>query len=113
MSGCPSQVRIGVQTFDIVFRTRDKDGMLSDSTLGYALDQQSLIVIDSTLNESKKKVTLFHELMHATRMVFASPVEPGPKDDFDVWEHHFIATWENSLLMVLKDNPELRDWLLS
>lgn len=110
---CPSQVRIGVQTFDIVFRERDKDGMLSETILGYTLDQQSLIVVDSTLNEGKKRVTLFHEIMHATRMVFASPVEPRSKDDFGVWEHHFIAIWENSLLMVLKDNKELTDWLLS
>jgi Zn-dependent peptidase ImmA (M78 family) len=109
----PSKVRIGVQTFDIVFRTRDKDGMLSDSVMGYTLDQQSLIVIDSTLAEGKQKSTLFHELMHATRMVFGSNVVPRRKDDADVWEHYFIAVWENSLLLVLRDNKDVSDWLLS
>ncbi len=109
----PTKVRIGVQTFDIVFRTRDKDGMLSESTLGYTLDQQSLIVIDAAMEPGKQKVTLLHEIMHATRMVFASPVNPKPKDEFDVWEHHFISIWENSLLMVLRDNKNVTDWLLS
>ena len=36
----PTRVYLGVQVFDIQFRERDKDGMLTDSTLGYTLDQQ-------------------------------------------------------------------------
>jgi len=32
--------------------------------------------------------------------------------EYEEWEHHFISLWENSVLMVLKENPELTKWLL-
>lgn len=111
----PTRVYLGVQVFDIQFRERDKDGMLTDSTLGYTLDQQSLIVIDSTLSISKQRVTLFHEIMHATYMVFGNVIgHPNSKAATDVWEHHFIGVWENSLLMVLTDsrNKDVASWVL-
>lgn len=110
----PTEVYLGIQVFDIQFRDRNKDGMLSDeSTLGYTLDQQSLIVIDSTLAVSKQRVTLMHELMHAAYMVFGGPTHPDTKATVETWEHHFIGVWENSILMMLTDprNKELTDWL--
>jgi len=32
--------------------------------------------------------------------------------EYEEWEHHFISVWENPILMVLKENPELTQWLL-
>jgi hypothetical protein len=49
--------------------------------------------------------------MHAARFIFENE-KPKKTADFDELEHHFIALWENSLLMVLRDNPELTEWLL-
>jgi hypothetical protein len=36
---------------------------------------------------------------------------PNKDDDFEAWEHYFIAMYETGLLSVLKDNPKLVEWL--
>jgi hypothetical protein len=107
----PKKARIGTHVFSIVERTKDTDGMLNDDTCGYTLEQQNLIVIDASMPLSKKKLTLFHELLHATRMVFDSSYQPGKNDSFDVWEHYFIGIWEEALLLLFRDNPTLMKWL--
>ncbi len=108
----PSSVKIGTQVFDIVLRDRKSDGMLNDATFGYTLDIENLIVIDSTLKLSKQRITLLHEILHAIHAVFDTSVKPTKKDDFDVWEHYFIGVYEEALLLVLRDNPELIKYLL-
>ena len=111
--GIPSRVRVGSQWFDIIERSRRDDGMLNDSTYGYTLDQENLIVIDSDISASRKKLTLWHELMHASRNVYDTSVIPKKSDSFEVWEHYFIGVWEESLLVLLRDNPKLLEYLLS
>lgn len=108
----PSSVKIGTQVFDIVLRDRKNDGMLSDATFGYTLDTENLIVIDSSLKLSKQRITLLHEILHAIHAVFDTSVKPSKKDDFDVWEHYFIGIYEEALLLVMRDNPELIKYLL-
>jgi hypothetical protein len=108
----PSSVKIGTQVFDIVLRDRKSDGMLNDATFGYTLDTENLIVIDSSLKLSKQRITLLHEILHAIHAVFDTSVKPTKKDDFDVWEHYFIGVYEEALLLVLRDNPELIKYLL-
>ncbi len=109
----PNQVKIGPQIFNIVERLKSDDGMLNDDTFGYTLDLSNLIVIDQDLHVTKKQVTLLHEIMHACRMVFEGPSKPSKSDDADVWEHHFIGIWESSLLLVLRENPDIVKWLVS
>lgn len=111
MVDVPKKIVIGVQIFDIIQRTQKEDGMLNDGSYGYTLDTQNLIVIDSGMHITKKKVTLMHEVLHAARMVFEGPVKPKKTDDFEAWEHYFIGVWENSLIFVIRDNPELIAWL--
>jgi hypothetical protein len=108
----PKQVTIGTQTWDIVERTRNKDGMLSEDSYGYTLHKENLIVIDSMISESRKKQTLFHELLHAMRFTSGSPTLPRKGDDVDIWEHYFIAIYEDGVILMLKNNPEVRDYLL-
>ena len=108
---CPKSVRVGVQTFQIVETDPKDDTLLTEGNSGYCQDARNIIVIDKNLHESKKKVTLFHEIMHATRFTFEN-TRPNYKTDYEEWEHHFISVWENSMLMVLKDNPKLTKWLL-
>ncbi len=108
----PKSVKIGTQVFDIVLRDRKSDGMLNDATFGYTLDTENLIVIDSSLKLSKQRITLLHEILHAIHAVFDTSVKPTKKDDFDVWEHYFIGVYEEALLLVLRDNPELIKYLL-
>lgn len=108
----PKKIKVGIQYFTVVQRKKDDDGMMNDGSYGYTLDGQNLIVIDSEMPESKKKVTLFHEVMHAARMTWENQTKPGPKASFEDWEHYFIGIWETSLLMVLRDNTEFLKWLL-
>lgn len=108
---CPNTVKIGVQIYDIIQHRLTDDPLLAEGNYGYTQDTRNIIVIDEALHESKKKVTVFHEIMHAARFVFENE-KPKKGTDYEDMEHHFIALWENSLLMVLKDNPQLTEWLL-
>jgi hypothetical protein len=109
----PREVKIGAQVFKVLERTRKEDGMLADGNYGYTLDEQNLIVIDASMHISKKRVTLLHEVLHAARMIWESPVKPKKSDEFETWEHYFIGIYETAILLVLKDNKELVEWLQS
>jgi len=108
----PAQIKIGTQVFDVILRDRKDDGMLNDSTFGYTLGAENLIVIDSSLKFSKQRTTLIHEIFHAIYSVFDNSVKPTKKDDFEIWEHYFIGLYEEPIIMVLKDNPELLVYIL-
>jgi hypothetical protein len=96
--------------WDIVQHHSKADPLLTEGNYGYTQDFRNIIVIDANLNESKKKITVFHEIMHAARMTFVT--DAPKKADYESWEHHFIGIWENSMLMILRDNPKLTEWLL-
>jgi Zn-dependent peptidase ImmA (M78 family) len=106
------KVKIVSQNYKILFRSKSEDGMLSDGTVGYTLDQNNIIVIDADVAEDKQKVTVLHELLHAIRFINDGMPKPTAKDEFDSWEHFFINLYENNILAILKDNKNLRDWLL-
>lgn len=106
----PSKVRIGSQTFKIEFRDPKADGMLNDDNYGYTLDLGNLIVVANNLSLSKQQVTLLHEILHAMRMIFENGM-PKKKAEFEEWEHYFIGVYENAFLMLIRDNPELIEWL--
>jgi hypothetical protein len=106
-----SSVKIGPQTFRVEFRLSSDDGMLNDDTYGYTLDQGNLIVIAGDISEDKQRVTLLHEVLHAARMVFEGATTPKDKAEHSEWEHHFIGIYENALLMIFQDNPDLIGWL--
>ncbi len=108
----PKEVKIGPQTFKIEFRDPQTDGMLNDNNYGYTLDLGNLIVIANNLSLSKQQVTLMHEILHAMRMIFENGM-PKKKADFDEWEHFFIGVYENSFLMLMRDNPELMEWFVN
>lgn len=110
-TACPNSVKIGFQEYLIVQHDVKADPLLTEGNYGYTQDARNIIVIDQDLHESKKKVTVFHEVMHAARFIFVNE-KPKKTADYEELEHHFIALWENSLLMVLRDNPQLTDWLL-
>jgi hypothetical protein len=107
----PKKIKVGSQFFDVVERTRHKDGMLNDSSYGYTLETENLIVVDVELAPSRKKVTLLHELMHAMIGTFDTSVRPQKNADFQALEHYFIGILEDPLLMLVQDNPDLLDWL--
>jgi hypothetical protein len=106
-------VKIGPQTFTVDFRKTHVDGLLNENNYGYTLDQGNLIVISADISESKQKVTLVHEMLHASRMIFEGTSVPKKKADYDEWEHHFVSIFENAFLLIIQDNPELVAWLSS
>jgi hypothetical protein len=108
----PASIKVGTQVFNVIERSPDIDGMLSDGTYGYTLDEKNLIVISSDIHKTKKQITLLHEILHACRMVFDNSLKPKKSDDFEVWEHYFIGTVEHSLLLVFSQNKGLVEWLL-
>jgi len=108
----PSRLKIGAQIFKVEERSVKQDGTLNDNSYGYTLDQGNLIVIDANIAFSKKQQTLLHEVIHALGMVHAAGMkQPGGKDEYEVWEHHFIGIWESPMLLFIKDNPEVIAWL--
>ena len=106
-------VKVGPQKFDIIQRDPKEDGMLNDGAYGYTLDGKNVIVLSSDLSNGKEKVTMLHEILHAVRMSNDGMPRPSKEDDFEAWEHYFIAMYETGLLAVLKDNPKLVEWLLN
>jgi hypothetical protein len=108
----PTSVKIGPQIFNIEYRSTSLDGMLNDGSHGYTLDQGNLIVISNDLSINKQKIVVVHEVLHAARMVFENNT-PEKEADFDKWEHYFIGIYENFLIMFMRDNPEIIDWLMT
>lgn len=100
-----------MQVYEILEINQQDDPLLTEGNHGYTQDARNVIVVDKALHESKKRVTVWHEILHATRFTFETS-RPRRQAEYEEWEHHFIGLWENSLLMVLKDNPELTKWLL-
>ena len=96
--------------WDIVELKPQDDSMLTDGSYGYTDDNRNIIVLNVNQPQTKKKVTVFHELLHAARFTFDTG--QVKKRTYEEWEHHFIGVWENSMLMILRDNPELTKWLL-
>lgn len=107
----PEQVKVGHQTYQIIYRKRSEDGMLSDGNYGYILDDSNSIIIDADSPINKQQTTLWHEIFHAARMVFDTGARPAAEAEFEDTEHYFIGLWEAPLLIVIKDNPELVLWL--
>jgi len=105
-------IKVGPQRFDVVERNQNEDGMLNDGAYGYTLDASNKIVLASGMGNGKQQITLLHEVLHAVRMNFDGMPRPSKDDDFETWEHYFIAMYETGLLAVLKDNPKLVEWLI-
>lgn len=107
----PTEVKIGTQVFRVVTRDSKEDGMLNDGSYGYTMDASSLIVIDASISKAKQRTTFVHEMLHAIQMTFGGATKPGKDAEFEEWEHYFIGAYEESLLIVLKENPEVAKYL--
>ena len=108
----PKKIKIGPQSWTVVERLRDADGMLDEGSYGYTLPNSNIIVLDVSLPMSKKRAVMIHELMHAIRLQYDPAPKPGKEAEVDEWEHFFIGVWDNGLLGVLRDNPRLVEWLV-
>lgn len=107
----PTSVKIGPQSFKIEFRDPAKDGMLNDGSHGYTLEAGNLIVVSKGIDITKQRVTLMHEMLHACKFVFDTFAPKKDIIDPDDIEHLYISIYENAILMLMQDNPEIVDWL--
>ena len=108
----PTKIKVGSQTWQVMEKTRKSDLSLSEDSFGYTLPRENLIILDSSMSESRKRQTLLHEILHAIKFSFGSPVTPKKTDEPEIWEHYYIAMYEEGLLLVLRDNPGLLAYLL-
>ena len=104
----PSSVRIGSQLWEISEQKRKHS---SDGHYGFTQQKDNTIVIDAELSVSMKRVTLFHELLHAVRITFGGSFVPGKGTSYEDWEHYFIGLYEEPVVMLLRDNPDLLAFL--
>lgn len=115
----PTKVKIGAQDWTIIERDRADDGFIADDAYGYTLQKTNVIILDKHCPPSRKRQTLFHELFHAIRFSNGSSgIKPDmenilPNEVIATWEHYFIAMYEDTMLLVLRDNPAVADYLLS
>jgi hypothetical protein len=115
----PTKIKIGAQDWTVIERSRDDDGLINDDSYGYTLQKSNIIVLDKHCPPSRKRQTLFHELFHAIRFSNGSSgIKPNLEDVqsdelIGIWEHYFIAMYEDTLLLVLRENPAVSDYLLS
>lgn len=112
MSKLPVTIKVGTQDWTIVEHTSKEDGMLYEDNYGYTLERRNMIVIDKDASDSRKKQVLVHEILHAIRFTFFTGNKMAPKLSFEDTEHYFIGMYEETLLMVLQDNPPLVEYLL-
>ena len=103
---------MGTQDWTIVEHTSKEDGMLYEDNYGYTLERRNMIVIDKDASDSRKKQVLVHEILHAIRFTFFTGNKMASKLSFEDTEHYFIGMYEETLLMVLQDNPLLVEYLL-
>ncbi len=115
----PTKIKIGAQDWTIIERDRADDGFIADDAYGYTLQKTNVIVLDKHCPPSRKRQTLFHELFHAIRYSNGSSgIKPDmeniqPDEIILTWEHYFIAMYEDTMLLVLRENPAVSDYLLS
>lgn len=109
----PATIKIGTQVWTIVEHTSKEDGMLYEDNYGYTLERRNMIVLDKDASDTRKQQVLMHEILHAIRFTFFTGNKMAPKLNFEDTEHYFIGMYEETLLMVLKDNPDLLKYLLS
>ncbi len=109
----PSTIKIGSQNWEIVEHKRKHNSDFQDGTYGYTIDRDNTIVLDMEMPLSMKRVTLFHELLHAIRFIYGGSFKPGKATTYEEWEHYFIGIYEEPVVTILQENPELTAFLLS
>ncbi|CAB4128900.1 IrrE N-terminal-like domain containing protein [uncultured Caudovirales phage] len=107
----PKTIKLGTQDWTIVEHTSKEDGMLYEDNYGYTLERRNMIVVDKDASDTRKRQVVMHEILHAIRFTFFTGNKMASKLSFEDTEHYFIGMYEETLLMVLKDNPELVAYL--
>jgi len=109
----PKSVKIGTQIWDITEQKRKHNSDFAEGVYGFTIDKDNTIVLDADMSRSVRRVTLFHEVMHAIRFTFGGSHKPHKSTSYDDWEHYWIGLMEEPMLLVLRENPDLLNYLLT
>lgn len=111
----PSKIKIGSQVYDIYERNVREDVSLADAH-AYTYTDGGFIVIDKSMSNQLKRRYLMHELLHALVFVFGQD-DKSSKDErtdtLDNLEHWFIYLVQEPLVLLMRDNPKLVEYLVS
>ena len=108
----PKSIKIGTQVWEVSEQKRKHNSDFHEGTYGYTIDKDNTIVLDVEMPVSRKRTTLLHELLHAIRFTYGGVTTPSKSSNFADWEHYFIGLYEEPLITVLQENPDLADFLL-
>lgn len=106
----PTSVKIGSQIWEVSVQKRKHSA--EPENYGWTSSKDNTIVLDAELPESVMRITLFHELLHAIRFTFGGSFKPSKSTEFHEWEHYWIGIYEEPVVMMLRDNPDLVVYLL-
>jgi len=106
----PKEIKVGSQNYKIVERSETSDGMLGEA-YAYTLKAGNLIVMRSDMPIERKRSVLVHELLHALIFTYSRSERKENDSSFDEWEHYFIGILEEPFTLLLRDNPELVEFL--
>jgi Zn-dependent peptidase ImmA (M78 family) len=109
----PKSVKIGTQIWDITEQKRKHNSDFAEGVYGFTIDKDNTIVLDADMSRSVRRVTLFHEVMHAIRFTFGGSHKPHKSTSYEDWEHYWIGLMEEPMLLVLRENPDLLNYLLT
>lgn len=106
----PKSVVVGAQTYQIIERPESQDGMLGEA-YAYTLVESNLIVMRQNLPLERKRSILIHEILHAVIFTYGRSDRVEKNESFDDWEHHFVVLVQEPMLLLLRQNPELVEFL--
>lgn len=112
-SSIPKIVMIGTQAYEIVEHKRKHDSELTDGSYGYTIDRDNTIVIDGEMPIGMKRVTLFHELLHAIRYIYGGSYRPRKDTTYEEWEHYWVGLYEEPFMLMMRNNPEVVAFFLA
>jgi hypothetical protein len=107
----PSSIKIGSQFWTVSEQKRKHSA--DPDHYGFTNDKDLSIVIDAEMPDSLKRTTLLHEILHAIRFTFGGSFAGLKGASFTDLEHYFIGLYEEPLMTLLRENPELSDYLLA
>jgi hypothetical protein len=114
MTKMPQTVRVGVYTYRVTEDGTEWARYVNDGTgkdrAGFSDHNTLVIAINPGLAPDQKAETLIHEVLHAAWWIGSVGSLEALKDDADV-EEFVVSHLSPWLLMTLRDNPELVEYL--
>lgn len=100
----PEHVKVGLYTYEIIEADDEFSKVTGEEVHGLCVPHTNQIYVRLTGNKVIDADTLWHEIKHALWHLFSL------RDNDD--EERIVATLSSGELMILRDNPELFEFLM-